>query len=238
MPSADVHALVHVVVHAATEQELSALRSRWPAGAYHTALALEYLVGGVGPVATAISLSERLCARPTPDLLLTVGIAGALDRTLALGDVVHVVREEFGDLGVEEADGSLTDLATLGLFDPDAPPFSGGQLHAPGTPAFAKRATGVTCSRAHGSPASISRLRGRTDAQVESMEGAAAMWVAARRGVPFVQLRGVSNYVEPRDRSAWRVDLALANLTAAVERLLSGLPGAAAARSARRLSGR
>lgn len=238
MASADVHALVHVLVHAATQRELAELQSEWPPGSYHTALTLEYIVGGVGPVATAISLSERLCTPPSPNLLLTIGIAGALDRALALGEVVHVTREEFGDLGVEEADGSLTSLAALGLFDPDAPPFSAGRLHAPAAPAFAKQATGVTCGRAYGSADSIARLRRRTDAQVESMEGAAAMWVAARRGIPFVQLRAISNYVEPRDRAAWRIDLALAQLTEAVERLLSGLPGAAAAHSAKRRLGR
>lgn len=225
---------MHVIVHAASEPELAALRAAWPEGDYLTALTLEYLVGGVGPVATAISLTERLCAGVHPDLLLSVGIAGALDRALELGEVVHVVREEFGDLGAEQRDGSLTGLDELGLVDPDASPFEGGRLHAPRGRAFAKQVTGVTCGRAHGSAASIAALRSRTDAQVESMEGAAAMWVAARQGVSFVQLRAVSNYVEPRDRAAWRVDLALQRLTDAVQQLLSGLPGVAAAHSARR----
>ena len=238
MAGADVHAIVHVTVTAATALELARLRAAWPAGPYHPALELEYLASGVGPVATAVAVSERLAAAPRPDLLLDVGLAGALDRSLALGEVVHVVREEFGDLGVEERDGGFTSAVDLGLVDADAPPFRGGRLHSPREPAFARTVTGVTCSTVHGEAASIARLRARTDAQVESMEGAAAMWVAQRRGVAFVQLRAISNYVEPRDRAAWRIDLALDNLAEAVSSLLSGLPGVAAARSARRRSGR
>lgn len=238
MARGDVHALVHVTVAAATALELARLRAAWPAGPYHAALELEYLVSGVGPVATAVSLVERLAGPRRPDLLLNVGLAGALDRSLALGDVVHVVREEFGDLGAEERDGSFTSAIALGLVDPEAPPFREGRLWCPREPAFAKTVTGVTCSTVHGEATGIARLRERTDAQVETMEGAAAMWVAQRRGVAFVQLRAISNYVEPRDRASWRIELALDNLTGAVSSLLSGLPGAAAARSARRQSGR
>ena len=37
--------------------------------------------------------------------------------------------------------------------------------------------------------------------------------LAARDGVPFVEIRTVSNLVGPRDRSAWRIDLAMGALT-------------------------
>ena len=238
MPAADVHARVHVILTAATALELSGIVADWPAGSYLSALELEYLVCGVGPVSAATIVTERLCEAPRPDLLLNVGLTGALDRTLALGEVVHIVREEFADLGVEERDGSITPATDLGRIDPDAPPLVGGRLYAPREPAFAKQASGLTSATVHGEAASITRLRQRTDAQTESMEGAAVMWAAQRRGVAHVQLRAVSNYVEPRDRAGWRVELALDNLTAAVGTLLAGLPGVSAARSARRQLGR
>jgi futalosine hydrolase len=48
--------------------------------------------------------------------------------------------------------------------------------------------------------------------QVESMEGAAFMYACLLHGVPFAQVRGVSNRVERRNRAAWRLDEAIARL--------------------------
>ena len=42
-----------------------------------------------------------ICAR----MIINAGIAGAFNRSLKIGDVVQVVSEQFGDLGVEEKDG-------------------------------------------------------------------------------------------------------------------------------------
>ena len=53
-------------------------------------------------------------------------------------------------------------------------------------------------------------LRQRFGVAVESMEGAGAARAAAHLGVPFVELRGVSNVVGERDKSAWRLPAAVA----------------------------
>ncbi|MQA92922.1 MAG: hypothetical protein GEU90_22310, partial [Gemmatimonas sp.] len=39
----------------------------------------------------------------------------------------------------------------------------------------------------------------------ETMEGAAYAHVAAFYGVPFAEIRGISNLVEDRDTSRWRI---------------------------------
>jgi futalosine hydrolase len=44
------------------------------------------------------------------------------------------------------------------------------------------------------------------------MEGAGAAAAAVLHGVPFVEIRAISNVVGPRDRSAWRIPDALAAL--------------------------
>ena len=72
-------------------------------------LAVFPLITGVGSVATAFHLGQFF-ANNRPDLALNAGIAGAFDKKLALGDVLNVTTECFGDLGVEEADGRFTDL--------------------------------------------------------------------------------------------------------------------------------
>lgn len=218
---------MRVLVTAATRFELDATLTAWPAGQHGAALTVAYLVTGVGPVHAGVLLTESILAQ-RPDLILNLGVAGALDASLRLGEVVHVVREEWGDLGVEERDGTFTDVQQLRLLDPEEPPYSGGYLAVPdGTP-FARQVTGVTVSTVHGSAAGIAALRGRTDAQVETMEGGAIFLVALRQNLPCVQLRAISNYVAPRDRDAWEIPLALDNLGAAASRLLAALAGAPA----------
>ena len=52
------------------------------------------------------------------------------------------------------------------------------------------------------------------------MEGAAVLFTAAKQGIPVFQLRSVSNMVEPRNRPAWQIDLALKNLAISFEEIL------------------
>jgi futalosine hydrolase len=58
--------------------------------------------------------------------------------------------------------------------------------------------------------------------QVESMEGAAFMYAALLAGVPFAQVRAVSNRVERRNRDAWNLPLAIENLGRTTLAILDG----------------
>lgn len=172
------------------------------------------LITGVGPVATTWALARHL-GSDAPGLALNAGVAGAFDRRLSLGEVVQVVSERFGDLGVEEADGRLTDLFELGLAEANGPPFINGVLHNPaGSEAgFLPAVRGLTVSRVHGSEASIATIQAKyPDVQVETMEGAAFFQACLLSGIPFLQIRGLSNYVEPRNRAAWQLEAAIENL--------------------------
>lgn len=188
-------------------------------------LRVRVLITGVGMVSTAFHLGQ-LFAQHKPHLALNVGIAGALDRRLDLGDVVCVSTERFADLGVEEADGQFTDLFALGLLAPGQPPFLSGALHSPGAGdvRFLPSAQGLTVNRVHGSAASIAVLRQRyPNAQVESMEGAAFFYACLLAEVPFLQIRSVSNYVEPRNRAGWNIPLAIENLNRTILDMLAGM---------------
>jgi futalosine hydrolase len=48
-------------------------------------------------------------------------------------------------------------------------------------------------------------LHQRFGALCESMEGAAAAHVCALHDVPFLEVRGISNLIEDRNRAAWRI---------------------------------
>lgn len=180
------------------------------------------LVTGVGMTATAWHLGHYL-ARERPDWAINAGVAGAFDRSLGLGDIVQVGADRFGDLGVEEADGRFTDLFELGLTAPDEPPFEQGLLRNPMAEAsgYLPVVQGLTVNRVHGFAPSIEAVHHKyPDAQVETMESAAFFHACLMADVPFAAIRSISNYVEPRNRAAWELGLAIERLNGVLEEML------------------
>lgn len=177
-------------------------------------LRVHLLITGVGMVPTAFQLGHHL-TRNRPDLAINAGIAGAFDRQLQIGTVLHITSERFADLGVEEADGRFTDLFALGLLSTDAPPYREGAMHNPKADqaGFLPGAAGLTVNRVHGYAPTIAAVRERyPNVQVESMEGAAFFYSCLMAEVSFLEIRSISNFVEPRNRAAWDLPLAIGNL--------------------------
>ena len=180
------------------------------------------LITGVGMAATAWHLG-RYFAQYRPGWVLNAGIAGAFDRTLRLGDVVQVATDRFGDLGVEEADGRFTDLFELGLIAPEEPPFQQGLLRNAEAEqaAYLPLVQGLTLNRVHGYAPSIEAVQKKyPDVQVETMESAAFFYACLLSEVPFAAIRSISNYVEPRNREAWELGLAINRLNEVVMEML------------------
>jgi len=44
--------------------------------------------------------------------------------------------------------------------------------------------------------------------------------VCLRRNVPYHEIRAISNYVEPRNRQSWNLELACSNLATAVRGII------------------
>jgi futalosine hydrolase len=63
----------------------------------------------------------------------------------------------------------------------------------------------VTVSNCSGTAARGLELAARFGGLVEGMEGAALAHVATLYGVPWLELRAISNAVEDRDLSRWRL---------------------------------
>lgn len=68
----------------------------------------------------------------------------------------------------------------------------------------------VTSSRVTGTRWEAEGIVQRFGALAESMEGAAAAHVCAFYGVPFLEIRGISNLIADRDRTSWEVERAAA----------------------------
>lgn len=188
-------------------------------------LEVTLLVTGVGMPLTSFAFTFAILHN-TYDLAIQAGVAGAIDRSLALGEVVEVVSDAMADIGVEEKDASFTSAYDMGLIEADVMPFREGRLwNQPELErAFLPKVHGITVNKVHGSAASIEELkRNYPYAQVESMEGAAFFFVGLQMNVHLLQLRAISNYVEPRNRAAWKIKEAVANLNEVLVEMLDSL---------------
>ncbi|GAA4781958.1 futalosine hydrolase [Olivibacter ginsenosidimutans] len=168
---------------------------------------IDVLLTDVGMVATAFQLGKALHQK-TYDYAVQVGIAGAITKDLALGEVVFVAHDTFYELGAEDHDDFLT-IEQLG--------FGKSTFHAmpgviPDGYAALTRVAGITVNRVHGNEQSIAQLRSRSNAAVESMEGAAFYYACQQAGLSCIQVRSISNYVEKRNRANWKIGLAVKNL--------------------------
>jgi futalosine hydrolase len=184
---------------------------------------LDVLITGVGMVATSTWCSRTLCAEQF-DAALNLGVCGSFRTALGPGSVVHVVADRLVELGAEDGDGFLT-IQQMNLLGDDDFPFTGGRLVNASPPPLAglrgfRQVEGITVSTVHGNEASIARVAARFDPDVESMEGAAFMYACLVHGVPFAQVRAISNVVERRNRSTWKLKEAITELTLAARRLL------------------
>jgi len=223
---------LRILVVAATAAEVAPFASRLRHTSNRTSRMVRYsgadheldiLVSGVGMVATA-SWTARELARERYELAVNLGVCGSFNRTLVPGMVVHVVSDCIAELGAEDGDDFLT-VHDLRLLGENEFPFERGRLINASPPPMRalgtlRTATGITVNTVHGSGPSIQRVVDRFKPDVESMEGAGFMYAALIQGVPFAQIRAVSNVVERRNRSAWKLDLAIRELGEAAWRLL------------------
>jgi futalosine hydrolase len=163
---------------------------------------------------------SRVLALTRYDVAVNLGVCGSFDPAFPPGTVVHVVRDRLAELGAEDGDAFLT-LRDLRLGGDEelvngAPPESAPLRALPAV-------CGITVNTAHGNEASIAAVVHRCAPQVETMEGAAFMYACLLAGVPFAQVRAVSNIVERRNREAWRMGDAIRALGTAAQQILETL---------------
>lgn len=168
---------------------------------------IQVLITGVGMVNTAFMMGRYI--NSLYDIVINVGVCGAFDKQLELGQLVHVTSDILSELGAEDGDEFLT-------YD---------QLNLPGEHIFSenytisnpfidslKKVKGITVNAVHGNEINIKKVQQLYHPDVESMEGAAFFAGCARAGGDFIQIRAISNYVEKRDKSKWQMPLAVKNL--------------------------
>lgn len=211
-----------ILLVAATSAEIAPLIAKHLAGPGTASFSLgahqvNVLITGVGMVSTAFALGQEL-AKNSYDLAINAGIAGSFDRNIPLGKVLHITDDTLAELGAEEEQG-FSSIDALGFGSQHT------QAIAPATPIpfleSLQKATAITVNKAHGNSTSIAAITQTYPVQAESMEGAAFFYACAQVKLASIQLRAISNWVEPRNRDAWNIPLAISNLNQSVEQLLS-----------------
>lgn len=181
---------------------------------------IPYLITGVGMVSATYALTKALQTERV-DLIIQVGIGGVLDRTVPLGSIFRIVEDQIFELGAEDKE-TFIPIEELGFgkrrFVERSFATNLGIQHIP-------HAIGITVNKVHGKQESIARLSHLSATPlVESMEGVSAFFVAEQEKIPVLQFRSISNYIEPRNRSAWQIGLAVKNLNGFLQELLKSLP--------------
>ncbi|MEG1371506.1 MAG: hypothetical protein RSD75_04100 [Mucinivorans sp.] len=182
--------MTKITIIAATDAEITPIMS-------YFGDKLTYLVSGIGPVASAIAVG-RAMKDFAPNLVLGVGIAGAIDHSLAIGQAVIVARDYVADLGAFRGD----------KFEKFDSPVVEYPYIVDGFQSVTARTVSSACAPFIDD-----------QSQIETMEGAALMLAAKTIGVRFMQLRTISNYVDS-PRSAWQIERAIELLPPAIAQLL------------------
>jgi futalosine hydrolase len=168
---------------------------------------VKVLISGIGMVNTAFMMGQY--SNNMYDLVLNVGVCGAFDRSLELGELVHVTEDVLSEMGAEDDERFLTydelDLPGDYIFN------SHLQVSYPQIEQL-KKVKGITVNTVHGNDKSIDKVRNLFNPNVESMEGAAFLASCRKVGENYTQIRAISNYVEKRDKSKWQMHLAINNL--------------------------
>jgi len=197
-----------ILLVAATRAEIALLITHFdlPEQDFVEAKDFDLLITGVGMTATAFALGKYL--HNTYNLVLNLGIAGSFDHNTPLGTLINVTTDEFSELGAENGDRFLS-IDELG--------FGKARYTAKNNLLSDKvkklqTGHGITVNRVHGNENSISRIISRFNPSVESMEGAAVLYCCDQESIPCLQIRSISNYVEPRNKDNWKIGLAIKNL--------------------------
>ena len=108
------------------------------------------------------------------------------------------------------------DIFEMGFIEKNTTPYISGKLITPlQTPhekISLKHVSGLTVNTVSGNERTIKLRQEKYNSHVESMEGVALHYVCLKEHVPFAQVRAISNYVIPRDKSQWKMKEAVINL--------------------------
>jgi futalosine hydrolase len=178
----------------------------------------DILVTGIGLTTATYALVKQISLKK-PGLVIQAGIAGCFDRNISLGSVVVIRQETIADQMVIE-NKQLKTMFDLGLIKLSQAPFSNGWLINPYKELIRKTklkpVNGISVNQVTSGRQMISIYQEKFHPAVESMEGAALHYICLMEKIPFLQIRGISNYIGERDKKKWKMKESIINLNKAI----------------------
>lgn len=170
-------------------------------------------ITGIGSLMTGWWLGRYL-SEIHPQVVIQAGVAGSFLPSWSAGQAMAIEKDGMGDLGAWEGDAFRT-IYQLGLQSESQPPFQDGWLPNPYSRLLKESglplASAVTVNEASTAERDIRRFR-EAGCMLESMEGAALHYACRQSGIPFIQIRTISNSVGVRDKQQWQLGPAIETL--------------------------
>lgn len=216
---------MQILLTAATDFEIAPFKHRLKANDDAKSKAnkheIDFLNTGIGIPSTVYRLTNHLLkTKKKYHIVINAGIAGAFTSKFAIGQVVNVVQDEFADIGIDDK-GIFTTLFEQKLLSFSEKPFTKGKLFNNSDTNLLsnikiENARAITVNTTSGSQQRIETLRRKFQPDIETMEGAAFMYVCLSENIPFLQIRAVSNRVEVRNIANWDIQKAISNLNSSL----------------------
>ena len=172
-------------------------------------------ITGIGMVATTYSL-QLLLLKKKYELVLNIGIAGVFTTSnLQITQLVYVTRDYFSECGAEDGDQFIKADELFANLEPNYKQ-STFKVQTASYPAYTicklPNVTGITVNTIHGNTKNIDKVISLFSPDVESMEGAAVLYVCNQLNIQVAQIRAISNFVSIRNTKEWKISQALSNL--------------------------
>lgn len=216
---------MNILVAAATSKEIAPFLEEYRYRSSFFTHDVDVLITGIGLTAATYNISKQVQVK-RPDLIIQAGIAGCFDTSIPLGTVVVVKKEIIADQAVIE-DKEWKTLFDLELLSPNQRPYTNQWLVNKSEilkKIKLKKVAAISINEISTSAQKINWYREFFNPVTESMEGAALHYVALMENIPFVQLRGISNYIGERDKANWNFRDTIQTLNHHLSRLLLTKP--------------
>ena len=168
---------------------------------------------GIGPVAAALRLGQILERYPLAQGVLNLGICGSFDlNLLPLGGIGVASVEIWPEYGLRSAMDESTKVLDLPMLpdlvlDPpnqiDLDPLSAATSMDLALPTTWTLGPSLTVAGVSADDKRARELSQRYHGLMENMEGFALALAARAKGLPFLEIRAVSNQVGSRDKTLW-----------------------------------
>jgi futalosine hydrolase len=175
---------------------------------------IDVLITGIGLTASTYSLCKQIQIKRY-DLVIQAGVAGCFNKSIPLGTVVMIKKDTIADQSVIELK-KLKTLFDLQLVPHNQFPFKNDWLVNPHTVHFKtsklKQVSAISVNEITSSRQKIKYYTEAFSPVAESMEGAALHYTCLMEGIPFLQLRSMSNYIGERNKKNWNMKESITNL--------------------------